>query len=161
MKNRFLLLLLVGITYLSADVKYNFKSEFTFPWWRSMNLLNKEPIESDAHNAYIDIYVNDIAKPSYINMHKKFDEGSIIIKPLYTGAKREMLARLVIMMKMPEGYDSENGDWWYGVYDEYGVEGWYQGKIKSCITCHKMVKESDYLFTESVMEDIHLQNSIK
>jgi len=154
-----LFFILICITNIMAnDVKYDFKSEFTFPWWRSMNLLNVVPIESDAHNAYVDIYVNDIAKETYVKQKKEFPIGSIIIKPLYPTEKREELARLTIMMKMDRGYDSENGDWWYGVYDELGVDGWYQGKIKSCIKCHKMVKHTDYLFTQSVMEQISFQN---
>jgi len=28
------------------------------------------------------------------------------------------------MVKMPPGYDSENSDWWYGVYDASGMDMW-------------------------------------
>jgi hypothetical protein len=45
--------------------------------------------------------------------------------------------------------------WWYGVYDETGMEGSHQGKIKSCIKCHTQAKETDYMFSESVIESIN------
>ena len=53
-----------------------------------------------------------------------------------------------------KGYDPKNSDWWYGVYDETGTEGWYTGIIKSCIHCHETARKTDYLFTQSVMFEI-------
>jgi hypothetical protein len=58
------------------------------------------------------------------------------------------------MVKMEEGYDSEHGDWWYGVYDESGTEMAYEGRIPECINCHAMAKETDYLFARSVMKKL-------
>lgn len=88
---------------------------------------------------------------------KKFPVGAKFIKPLYADNRRNHLARLVVMVKRESGYDSENGDWWYGVYDKTGKDAWYQGQIHSYIQCHKIVKESDYLFTETVMDNIEMQ----
>ena len=31
----------------------------------------------------------------------------------------------------------------------------FQGKIKSCIKCHTQAKETDYMFSESVMYNIN------
>jgi len=58
------------------------------------------------------------------------------------------------MEKMKPGYDTSNGDWWYGVYDESGMEMAYEGRIPECISCHTMAKETDYLFSRSVMKKL-------
>jgi hypothetical protein len=123
--------------------------------WESKYIkLNPQIIDSEGHNAFVDIYVNKIAKSSYVNSSKTFPEGSIILKPLYADMYRKEMARLVVMKKMKKGYDPKNSDWWYGVYDETGTEGWYTGIIKSCIHCHETARKTDYLFTQSVMFEI-------
>jgi hypothetical protein len=95
-----------------------------------------------------------MAKKAYIDKSNLFPVGSIIVKPLYPDLKRSETAKLTIMIKMEKGYDTENGDWWYGVYDETGMEGWYQGKIQSCIKCHAKAKETDYLFSKDVIQSM-------
>lgn len=155
-----LILLLLGSASAETNttqnlVKHDYKSEFIFPRWKKLHRLNTKPLESDAHRAWLDIYVNTLAKEPYINKAAQFPIGSIVLKPLHSDPQRSETARLVIMMKMDKGYDPQNGDWWYGVYDETGMEGWYQGKIKSCIKCHTHAKETDYMFSETVMETIN------
>ncbi len=152
------LLLLTSATAESSDsktvVKHDHKSEYTFPRWKSLHRLNDEPLDSDAHRAWVDIYVNRQAQKAYTKRAPLFPVDSIIVKPLYSDPQRSEIARLVIMMKMGKGYDPKNGDWWYGVYDETGMKGWYQGKLTSCIKCHARAKETDYMFSETVMESI-------
>lgn len=157
----FLLSTLLLLTSASAEngdsktvVKHDDKDEYTFPRWKSMFRLNDMPLKSHAHRAWVDIYVNRYAREAYTKRAALFPIDSIIVKPLYSDAQRSAIARLVIMMKMDKGYDPKNGDWWYGAYDESGMEGWHQGKIKSCIKCHSRAKETDYMFSERVMEDI-------
>ncbi len=131
------------------------KNQFTFPHWKSLHKLNTEALKSDSHRAWIDIYVNTLAKGSYVKKLDLFPVGSIVVKPIYPDPERSETSKLTIMIKMEKGYDTDNGDWWYGVYDETGMEGWHQGKIKSCIKCHAYGKETDYMFSESVMERIN------
>ena len=135
-------------------IKDDSKNQFTFPRWKSLHKLNTEALESDSHRAWFDIYVNTLAKESYLEKLDLFPMGSIVVKPLYPDPERSETSKLTIMIKMKKGYDTGNADWWYGVYDETGMEGWYQGKIKSCIKCHAYGKETDYMFSESVMESI-------
>jgi len=130
-------------------------NQFIFPHWKNLHKLNTEALVSDSHSAWFDIYINALAKKAYIEQWSLLPVGSIVVKPLYPDQERSETAKLTIMLKMEKGYDSENGDWWYGVYDETGMEGWYQGKIKSCIKCHAQAKETDYMFSESVMESIN------
>ena len=136
-------------------VKHDNKNQFTFPRWKSLHKLNTEALESNAHRAWFDIYVNTLAKKAYVEKLSLFPVGSIVLKPLYPDPPRSKIAKLTIMIKMEKGYDAENGDWWYGVYDETGMEGWYQGKIQSCIKCHSKAKKTDYMFSESTMESIN------
>ena len=136
-------------------VKHDYKNQFTFPRWKSLHKLNTEALESNAHRAWFDIYVNTLAKKAYVEKLSLLPVGSIVVKPLYPDPERSETAKLTIMIKMEKGYDTENGDWWYGVYDESGMEGKHQGKIQSCIKCHTLARETDYMFSESMMENIN------
>ena len=135
--------------------KHNDKNKFTFPHWKNLHKLNTVALPSADHNAWFDIYINAIAKNAYINKSSLLPVGSILIKPLYPDEERSETNKLTIMIKMEKGYDTEHGDWWYGVYDETGMEGWYRGKIQSCIKCHVQAKETDYMFSEIMMESIN------
>ena len=135
--------------------------EKSFEDWREKIKLNLDAFESDAHNAYVDIYVNELAKEAYEKRLDLYPVGSEVFKPLYNDEERTRLARLVIMIKMQKGYDSKNGDWWYGVYDQTGRDAWHQGRIKHCIDCHALAKETDYMFSESVMDEIEVQKGLK
>jgi len=139
------------------DTKYSANETISFEDWQEHTRLNKDVLDSASHNAFIDIYANELGVKAYLDRVTKFPVGAELLKPLYRDAKREHLIRLVIMVKREAGYDSKNGDWWYGVYDKTGKEAWYQGRIHSCIKCHQIAKESDFLFTESVMDDIEMQ----
>ncbi|MEN8147155.1 MAG: cytochrome P460 family protein [Campylobacterota bacterium] len=138
---------------------YFFKTKeervMVFPKWKKSYDLTKGVMESDAHNAYIEILLNERAVDAYVEIKPVFPVGSEVFKPLYRDAEGKEFARLVIMVKMEEGYDSENGDWWYGVYDESGTQMAYEGRIPECISCHAMAKETDYLFARSVMKKLN------
>jgi hypothetical protein len=130
-------------------------STFDFTHWKRHYKLNPTPFHSEAHEAYVDIYLNTLAKTAYIEEKSRFPRGATIYKPLFSDKDAKEFARLVIMVKMQEGYDPQHGDWWYGVYDESGRIAYYQGRIASCIECHKEAKETDYLFSSSVNAEIY------
>ena len=136
-------------------IKHDHKNQFTFSHWKNLHKINTEALPSAEHNAWFDIYINTEAKKAYIEKLSLLPVGSIIVKPLYPDEQRSETSKLTIMLKMEKGYDKENGDWWYGVYDETGIKGSYQGKIKSCIKCHTQAKKTDYMFSESVMESMN------
>ncbi len=135
-------------------VKDTNKNEFTFTNWKNLHKLNSETLHSMEHRAWFDIYVNTLAQKPYVEKMSLFPVGSLVLKPLYPDEKRSETSKLTIMVKMEKGYDSENGDWWYGVYDKTGRKGSHKGKVPSCIKCHVKAKETDYMFSKSVMEDI-------
>ena len=111
-------------------------------------------VESGSHNAYVDIYVNKAAEAAYRERKALFPVGSEVYKPLYATPEKKEIALLVIMRKMAPGYDNEHNDWWYGVYDGSGRVGYHKGKIRSCIACHAQARETDYMFSSSVMDRI-------
>lgn len=136
-------------------INHDDKNQFTFPRWKSLHKLNTEALVSVDHNAWFDIYLNTIAKKAYLGKLSLLPIGSIILKPLYPDEQRSETSKLTIMLKMEKGYDPEHGDWWYGVYDETGMEGYSRGKIQTCIKCHTQAKKTDYMFSESVIESMN------
>ena len=136
-------------------INHDDKNQYIFPRWKSLPKLNTEALVSADHNAWFDIYLNARAKKAYVEKLSVLPVGSIIVKPLYPDGQRSEISKLTIMLKMEKGYDEEHGDWWYGVYDETGMKGSYQGKIKSCIECHTKAKKTDYMFSESVIEEMN------
>ena len=131
------------------------ENEPTFTNWKNLHKLNSVALESDSHSAWFDIYINTLAKKAYIKKSNLLPVGSIIVKPLYPDQKRSKTEKLTIMVKKEKGYDSKNGDWWYGVYDKNGIEGSHKGKIKACIQCHTLVKETDYMFSDTIVKNIN------
>ncbi len=154
MNTCFMRIILLLFSVLVWAEENTFGPYLSFPDWKQSHRLNTEVLESDAHNAFLDIYLNDLAYETYKNAEAPYQVGSIVYKPLYSDANRSECVRLVIMVKMEPGYDSEHGDWWYGVYAENGTEAWYKGRIRSCITCHEYAKEKDYMFSQSVLYKI-------
>lgn len=126
-----------------------------------MAKLNDAPLYSESHKAYIDIYANPSGKKAYESMTRRYPVGAEILKPLYSDKEGKHMSKLTIMVKMPPGYDSDNGDWWYGVYDNSGSKALFTGRIESCIKCHKIASQTDYLFADSVMEEIVFFKDIK
>jgi len=143
--------IVTSMFYIPNDTQ---KHVMEFVQWRENYDLTEGIIESDAHNAYIEIYLNDKAKEAYIEVKRDFPVGSEVFKPLYSDREAKHFARLVIMVKMQKGYDPDHGDWWYGVYDESGRVMGYEGRIPECISCHEMAKETDYMFSRSVMKKL-------
>lgn len=129
----------------------------SFEGWEDNYRLTSAPIDSDAHNAYIEIFTNKQATDAYLNEAKEYPVGAIVYKPLYRDIDKKFLVRVVIMQKMYKGYDTENGDWFYAVSNPKGDDVYTQGRIKHCISCHKFVKETDYMFSKSVMKKINIQ----
>jgi hypothetical protein len=153
-----LLILNLSATQTDNDgevIKHDDKNQFIFSHWKNLDKINTEALPSADHNAWFDIYVSTEAKKAYIEKLSLLPVGSIIVKPLYPDEQRSETSKLTIMLKMEKGYDRENGDWWYGVYDESGIKGSSQGKIKSCIECHTQAKKTDYMFSESVIESMN------
>jgi len=124
----------------------------TFEDWRDWTSVTPEPVKSKGHhNNWVEIYVNKIAEETYLSASSPYQVCAKIVKPIHTDSSGTKVLKITIMVKMPPGYDSENADWWYGVYDESGTDIWDEGKLPDCVICHKQAAETDYLFAKDVM----------
>lgn len=123
-----------------------------FEGWRQWTRVIPKPVVSEAHgDNWVGIYVNELAKSTYLAASAPYPVCAQIIKPVYTDASGSEVRKLTVMVKMPSGYDPDNENWWYGKYDESGTHATKQGKLPGCIVCHKQAAETDYLFSKEVL----------
>lgn len=74
--------------------------------------------------------------------------GSTIVKENFN-EDEELLS--ITVMKRIEGFDPENGDWWYARYTADGeittADGKpVAGKVESCVNCHRASEGADFVF---------------
>lgn len=74
--------------------------------------------------------------------------GGTIVKEKRAGEKPgAQLLAYAAMVKREKGYDPERGDWEYVYADLSGAQPKIErGKIESCIKCHSIAKDRDYLY---------------
>ncbi len=105
----------------------------TFEDWRNWTKVASKPVFSKAHgNEWVEVYVDDLAKATYLATSAPYPECATIVKVHYTDASGTNEGDLTIMAKMLPGYDPENNDWWYGKYDATGTKMKKQGKLMGC-----------------------------
>jgi len=116
--------------------------------------VNPEPIKG--HETFVNVYVDDAAKDIYLSASgETFPECARIVKTHLMGDDSETVTAVTIMVKMPAGYDPENNDWWWGMYDKDGKVAQMSGKVQVCLACHKPAAADDYVFSKKVMEEIN------
>lgn len=124
----------------------------TFTDYVAWTKVNPKPVQG--HEVYVNIYVNDLAKDTYLAASgKTFPTCATIVKAHLSGEKSDVVTALTIMVKMPAGYDPEHNDWWWAMYDSKGKSAQMSGREQVCITCHQPAAESDYVFSQKVMEE--------
>ena len=133
------------------------ESEITITNWQNWQKLTNKPIVSEGHdNSWVDIFVNELAADNYRNTRTPYPVCAKIVKVSYTDEAGKLLKGITAMVKMPEGYDSSWGDWWYANYDDMGLIAKKQGKLfYECISCHRAASETDFLFSKEVMTEIN------
>ena len=95
------------------------------------------------HGAFLTTYVNDIALEALKTGRGEFPQGSIIVKENYS--KEKKLGAVTVMFKV-EGYNLDAGNWYWLKYQPDGpVEA--EGKVDSCINCHRAKMAADWVFT--------------
>lgn len=120
--------------------------------WRSHVEEAREYTGPHAHTS-IRIYMNEPAHAAFRESAKKYPIGSIIVKekqglPFREEGTVESYSKthdgVGGMIKRAPGFDPEHGDWEYFYFDDASqVE---QGKISSCIECHRGAAKSDHVF---------------
>ena len=124
-----------------------------FEDWPNWTRINDDLLHSEGHrNSWVDIFVNDLAEDTYLSAAAPYAECSIVVKLVYSGEHRDRLSGIAVMVKMPAGYDPDNGDWWYGKLDYTGKYVILQGVLEDCIQCHQGASETDYMFSRDVLQ---------
>jgi hypothetical protein len=118
--------------------------------------VTQTPYPSTAtQGAFISEWVSTFAAAAYASIDP--DGGSTATVPVGTTIIRAVLSRdggvqkLTLMTKGPAGYNSDLGDWWFGVTDSDGEPlkndaGTELGRMASCYGCHVPHKGDDFLF---------------
>ncbi len=120
--------------------------EKPYTGWRHWPTFDEMYEGQSPHGAYLKLYVNDVALLAIVNGDKTMPDDAIIVKENYNKDKK--LVAVTPMYKV-EGYNPGAGNWFWA---KYGADGkiMTEGKVGSCIECHKKAKKEDYLFTASM-----------
>jgi hypothetical protein len=102
------------------------------------------------HGIFHRIYANRDLYVSLPRENNTAPYGSIIVKENLNSEKE--LLKITVMAKV-EGFDPENGDWFWGVYTPDGVEE-MSGKLGGCITCHEGMADNDYVIVQRLDETL-------
>ena len=156
-KTVFSLLAAVLLGVLSVDTAHSSglcrPEEMTFAGWENWQQITHKPVKSAGHNNnWVGIFVNEFASDFYLDAGPLYPECAAIVKPIYTGPDGQSVKKLTIMVKMPDGFDDENGNWWYAASDPSGIRIVPKLRHWECIACHEQAADTDYLFSEDVLE---------
>ncbi|MBZ0216026.1 MAG: cytochrome P460 family protein, partial [Fimbriimonadaceae bacterium] len=123
--------------------------------YQSWTRYNTAPYRSAAHgNRYVNNYANNIAR-AYGNFERAGDlpAGAIVAKDNLTVTADGTVSpgALLVMEKMPAGFNFISGDWRYTmVMPDGSIFGTTNGegsrREKFCITCHLAAEQHDHLF---------------
>jgi hypothetical protein len=116
--------------------------------WAAWPQINAETFQSEGHqSAWVDVHVDAAYADAYRAGVGPMPVGMRIVKAAHADAGKQPgeVTGLTVMAKMEPGYDPDNGDWYYGVYDPTGTIAKKQGKLDMCIGCHGQWTDHDYL----------------
>jgi hypothetical protein len=147
-----LMMTLASAQSVNSTGECNEEDAMTFEGWSEWAQVTQKPIVSEGHNNnWVGIYVDELAKDTYLSAGAPYPECAKIVKPIYFDAEGKSVRKLTIMVKMKPGYDPDNGDWWYAHSDASGTQIGRHGRLHGCIPCHKQAAETDYLFSKDVL----------
>ena len=113
-------------------------------------MIFPEPYRSNEHRDWVNVYVDGLTAASATE--EQFEEGTKIAKVHFTDFRGIETYLLMLMVKMPGGFDPDHSDWWYGMYDTtVSTSVIEQGVIANCIECHKKASNTDYVFMSSAI----------
>jgi len=129
------------------------ESAVAFEDWRDWNKTTPQPYFSSQHASdWVTIYFDELARSSDFLSTVEFAVCAKIGKVHFKSERGLVTRYLMLMTKMPAGFDPEHGDWWYGYYDiSVGAGMVEQCALDSCINCHKQAASLDYVFTRAAI----------
>lgn len=101
---------------------------------------------SEPHGMLLTVYVSKGAKKVIDEKKGVFGEGDIIVKEAY---KPDRTLRVITVMYKAKDYDPQAGDWFWVKYNPDGSVG-AEGKVGSCIACHSVKADNDWVFISNI-----------
>jgi hypothetical protein len=115
--------------------------------WRSLPKVNERRFRSKGHGyLWVDVHLEP-QQQAVLNVRTSpVAPGFRVVTAGYEAAEGGEPIGLTVMAKMPPGYDTENGDWYYEVLGPDGATPTMGGKLAPCIGCHRQARARDFLF---------------
>lgn len=114
--------------------------------WKSYTNVSPGAWVSKTHNSrFVEIYVNDIGLEAYKTPDALMPVGSIVVKPSWENEDgvAGRLGPLFVMEKKAEGFDPDNGDWFYAFQWAEPPQAW-EDKIGKNVDWRSPSKKVDY-----------------
>lgn len=118
--------------------------KFQFDYFDSNNFFtNMNDLKKGSGHGDVQIFYSASLKNLVRNNNFDAPEGSVAIARY----SKDNNLGLVVMTKMPAGYDDANKNWRYEVRDRYGNLLWNPrpGPLEDCIACHRKSNKTDFL----------------
>jgi hypothetical protein len=113
----------------------------------------------DPHrDKFISVYVNEIGEHAMMaEAHPRFPPGAIIVKEKRDTEADGAPVLMTIMVKHDKGHDVGNADWEFLVMDGAMTKVAKPAKEGSCIRCHSVYSETDYVTRVYLPKDVEAQ----
>jgi len=104
----------------------------------------------DPHSPkFIMVFVNEIGRKEFLGKKlPKFAEGTVIVKEKHSPIASAAPELLTVMIKRPEGFDPQNGNWEYATFNGPATKVLSNGKLEKCQDCHEMQRKNDFVFRD-------------
>ena len=110
----------------------------------SLAMVQAEQKKNPHFQRVITVYANKIGEKAMM-MGGTFPVGSIIVKEKLD--EHSMMPVLsTVMIKRKKGYNPKCGDWQFASTDAYATKVTADGKLESCMNCHKEQANKDFVF---------------
>jgi hypothetical protein len=115
--------------------------------WERANA--QKSFEESAHPVAKDIYMNELAAETAYPSSFPYSEGSTFVKERMD--PETLSVTTLYAMRKVAGFDPENGDWQYAVFEREDAGafggGWMSAENAGmCVGCHVQAKDTDYTF---------------
>lgn len=116
-------------------------------------LAGGKAFASEGHGGgLVKSFLNDVAKTAAESGAQTMPEGALFAKAVVTSESQNpaTASRVYFMKKQKSGYDPDNSNWAYFVANPVNgklVLSTLDPISKSCVSCHKLQKEHDYVRT--------------
>jgi hypothetical protein len=139
---------LVGVAVWAQQSSAGIADDLTGYWtWERAN-AQKSFIES-MHPVAKDVYFDEAAAATAHGRAFPFPEGSTIVKETLDASTMQVV--VLTAMRKVTGFDPDNGDWQYGMFERQAdgsfMGGWMDGASSAmCVGCHVGAADTDYTF---------------